>query len=446
MENKSFKDKILNIWGFLTVGIWRITENELSKSKRLSILLLKKLILSLREFFEDNLMIKASALTYNTLLAIVPILALIIAIGKGFGVQNSIENFVSSIFATNQELLPYIMNFVSNYLDQAHGGLFVGIGIAVLLWSVMSMFRQIENNFNDVWNVKKSRSFIRQFTTYFSLMLLVPVLIVIATSLSNMIDPYIEYMTQHTENIFLSGVYKVLITLLPFFIYWILFTIIFIIIPNTKVGFMHALFAGIVAGTLFQIFQYLYITGQINLTKYNAVYGSFAFLPLLLFWLQISWVIVLYGAKLSYVSQNIAFHNFEKETKHISRRFKDYATIIVLKEIIVRFDNNESPVSDQDIANKYNIPIKLTQDILALLTETNIVRETYIEHVNRKTYVPALDTHKITLALLIERIENIGNENFKLKNYEESNSIWQKMVEVKELHIKNLQSILVKDL
>ena len=446
MENKSFKDKILNIWAFLTVGIWRITENELSKSKRLSILLLKKLILSLREFFEDNLMIKASALTYNTLLAIVPILALIIAIGKGFGVQNSIENFVSSIFATNQELLPYIMNFVSNYLDQAHGGLFVGIGIAVLLWSVMSMFRQIENNFNDVWNVKKSRSFIRQFTTYFSLMLLVPVLIVIATSLSNMIDPYIEYMTQHTENIFLSGVYKVLITLLPFFIYWILFTIIFIIIPNTKVGFMHALFAGIVAGTLFQIFQYLYITGQINLTKYNAVYGSFAFLPLLLFWLQISWVIVLYGAKLSYVSQNIAFHNFEKETKHISRRFKDYATIIVLKEIIVRFDNNESPVSDQDIANKYNIPIKLTQDILALLTETNIVRETYIEQANQKTYVPALDTHKITLALLIERIENIGNENFKLKNYEESNSIWQKMVEVKELHIKNLQSILVKDL
>lgn len=446
MENKSFKDKILSIWHFLTIDIWRITENELSKSKRLSILLLKKLILSLREFFEDNLMIKASALTYNTLLAIVPILALIIAIGKGFGVQNSIENFVSSIFATNQELLPYIMNFVSNYLDQAHGGLFVGIGIAVLLWSVMSMFRQIENNFNDVWNVKKSRSFIRQFTTYFSLMLLVPVLIVIATSLSNMIDPYIEYMTQHTENIFLSGVYKVLITLLPFFIYWILFTIIFIIIPNTKVGFMHALFAGIVAGTLFQIFQYLYITGQINLTKYNAVYGSFAFLPLLLFWLQISWVIVLYGAKLSYVSQNIAFHNFEKETKHISRRFKDYATIIVLKEIIVRFDNNESPVSDQDIANKYNIPIKLTQDILALLTETNIVRETYIEHVNRKTYVPALDTHKITLALLIERIENIGNENFKLKNYEESNSIWQKMVEVKELHIKNLQSILVKDL
>lgn len=446
MENKSFKDKILNIWKFFTVDIWRITENELSKSKRLSILLLKKLILSLREFFEDNLMIKASALTYNTLLAIVPILALIIAIGKGFGVQNSIENFVSSIFATNQELLPYIMNFVSNYLDQAHGGLFVGIGIAVLLWSVMSMFRQIENNFNDVWNVKKSRSFIRQFTTYFSLMLLVPVLIVIATSLSNMIDPYIEYMTQHTENIFLSGVYKVLITLLPFFIYWILFTIIFIIIPNTKVGFMHALFAGIVAGTLFQIFQYLYITGQINLTKYNAVYGSFAFLPLLLFWLQISWVIVLYGAKLSYVSQNIAFHNFEKETKHISRRFKDYATIIVLKEIIVRFDNNESPVSDQDIANKYNIPIKLTQDILTLLTETNIVRETYIEHVNRKTYVPALDTHKITLALLIERIENIGNENFKLKNYDLSEKIWQKMLETKENHLKTLQKVLVKDL
>ena len=446
MENKSFKDKILSIWHFLTIDIWRITENELSKSKRLSILLLKKLILSLREFFEDNLMVKASALTYNTLLAIVPILALIIAIGKGFGVQSSIEKFVGDLFATNQELLPYIMNFVGNYLDQAHGGLFVGIGIAVLLWSVMSMFRQIENNFNDVWNVQKSRSIIRQFTTYLSLMMLVPVLIVLATSLSSMIDPYIEYMTQKTENAFLSVVYKMLITLLPFFVYWLLFTFVFIIIPNTKVKFIHALFAGVVTGTLFQIFQYLYINGQINLTKYNAVYGSFAFLPLLLFWLQISWVIVLYGAKLSYVSQNIAFHNFEKETKNISRRFKDYATIIVLKEIIVQFDSNALPVSDQDIANKYNIPIKLTQDILVLLTQTDIIRETYIEQANTKTYGPALDTHKITLALLIERIENLGDENFKLKNNETSNHIWEKLIDAKRLQTKHLSTILIRDL
>lgn len=446
MENKSFKDKIVSVWTFLTIGIWRVTENELSKSKRLSILLLKKLILSLREFFDDNLMIKASALTYHTLLAIVPILALIIAIGKGFGMQNSIENFVSELFSTHQELIPYIMNFVGNYLDQAQGGLFVGIGIAVLLWSVMSMFRQIETNFNDVWNVQKSRSIIRQFTTYLSLMLLVPVLIVLATSLSNMIDPYIEYMTQKTENLFLSRVYKTLITLLPFFVYWLLFTLVFIVIPNTKVKFLHALFAGIVTGTLFQIFQYLYINGQINLTKYNAVYGSFAFLPLLLFWLQISWVIVLYGAKLSYVSQNIAFHNFEKETKNISRRFKDYATTIVLKEIIVQFDNNAAPVSDQDIANKYNIPIKLTQDILQLLTKTEIVRETYIEQANAKTYVPALDTHKITLALLIERLENLGDENFKLKNNETSNHIWERLIATKENQIEQLNSILIKDL
>lgn len=446
MKSNSLKNNILSIWHFLTIDIWRITENELTKSKRVSILLLKKLILSFRGFFEDNLMMKASALTYYTLLAIVPTLALIIAIGKGFGVQNSIEKFVSGLFSSNQDVLPYVMNFVSNYLEQAHGGLFVGIGIALLLWSVMSMFRQIEHNFNNVWNVQKSRSIIRQFTTYFSLMLLVPVLIVIATSLSNMIDPYIEYMSQKTENNFLSWLYKTLITLLPFFVYWLLFTFVFIMIPNTKVKFIHALFAGIVTGTLFQTFQYLYINGQINLTKYNAVYGSFAFLPLLLFWLQISWVIVLYGAKLSYVSQNIAFHNFEKETKNISRRYKDYTTIIVLKEIILRFNNNELPASDQDIANKYNIPIKLTQDILSLLTKAEIVRETYIEQSNIKTYVPALDTHKITLALLIERIETLGNENFKLKVDESSNGIWGKLIEIKKDYSESLNSVLIKDL
>ena len=155
---------------------------------------------------------------------------------------------------------------------------------------------------------------------------------------------------------------------------------------------------------------------------------------------------MLYGAKLSYVSQNIAFHNFEKETKNISRRYKDYTTIIVLKEIILRFNDNELPVSDQDIANKYNIPIKLTQDILWLLTEAEIVRETYIEQSNIKTYVPALDTHKITLALLIKRIETLGNENFKLKVDESSNGIWGKLIEIQKDYSESLNSVLIKDL
>ncbi len=446
MANKSFKDRILGIVHFFTTGIWRITENELTKTTRFAVLLLKKIILSLKGFFEDNLMIKASALTYYTLLAIVPILALIIAIGKGFGVQTHIESFVSSIFATNQELLPYIMNFVSNYLNQAHGGMFVGIGIAVLLWSVMSMFRQIENNFNDVWDVRKSRSIVRQFTTYLSLMLLVPVFIVIATSLSNMIDPYIAYTTQTTNSKLLSYCYKLLIKAMPFVVYWVLFTVIFIIIPNTKVKFSHALFAGIVTGTAFQIFQYLYINGQINLTKYNAVYGSFAFLPLLLFWLQMSWVIVLYGAKLCYVSQNLEFYNFEHETQNISRRFKDYATVIILKEIIARFEKNEPPISAQELANQYNIPIKLTQDVLKLLTDTEIVRETYIEQITVKTYVPALDTHRITLALLIDRLERFGNEDFKIKLNDQTNSIWEKLVAFQNNYTQDLNSILVKDL
>ncbi len=446
MSDNSFKDRILEIVHFFTIGIWRITENELTKSKRLTILLLKKIILSLKGFFEDSLMLKASALTYNTMLAIVPILALIIAIGKGFGLQSHIESFVSGLFATNQELQPYVMNFVSNYLNQAHGGLFVGIGVALLLWSVMSMFRQIENNFNDVWNVRKSRSIVRQFTTHLSLMLVVPILIVVATSLSKMIDPYISYMTQTTDSAFLSMCYKLLIKTMPYVVYWVLFTVIFIIIPNTKVKFSHALFAGIVTGTAFQIFQYLYINGQINLTKYNAVYGSFAFLPLLLFWLQISWVIVLYGAKLCYVSQNLEFYNFEHETQNISRRFKDYATIIVLKEIIARFEKNEPPVSAQTIANQYNIPIKLTLDVLKLLTDTEIIRETYIEQAAAKTYVPALDTHKITMALLIDRLERFGNEDFKIKINDQTHTIWEKLVAYQNNYTQDLNSILVKDL
>lgn len=440
------KNIIKRAWQFVSIDIWRITGNELSQSKRIGIQTLKKIILTLRGFFEDNLMIKASALTYNTLLAIVPVLALIIAIGKGFGMQDSIERFINDLFSSHQELIPYILNFVNNYLSQAQGGLFVGIGVAILLWSVMSMFRQIESNFNDVWEVKKSRSIARQFTTYFSLMLLVPVFIVIATSLSSMIDGFINAMGQRITVPFFYKSYKLLIKLLPYLVYWVLFTLIFVVIPNTKVKFLHALFAGIVTGTLFQLFQYLYITGQINLTKYNAVYGSFAFLPLLLFWLQISWVIVLFGAKLCYVSQNLEFYNFENETKNISRRYKDYTTIIVLKKIITQFDNNAQPITSRELAAHYNIPIQLLQNILRLLLELQLVREVYTEQNEATGYIPALDTHKITLALLMQRIEQLGEENFKFSNNNDTTDIWPTLVTLQQQYNTQLEKVLIKDL
>ena len=155
-QKKSLGERISWLIHFLLHDIFRITEAELSRSTRFLLRLLKKLILSVRGFVDDNLIVKASALTYYTVLAIVPIFALFVAVGKGLGFSEIIEGFVIEILGDNPEITSIVMGFVNNSLEYAQGGLFVGIGVTVLLWAIISMFRQIEANFNDIWNVKKN--------------------------------------------------------------------------------------------------------------------------------------------------------------------------------------------------------------------------------------------------------------------------------------------------
>ena len=445
-QKKTFGERISWLIDFLLHDIFRVTEKELSNTMRFLVRLLKKLILSVRGFIEDDLIIKASALTYYTMLAIVPIFALFLAVGKGFGFAETIEGFVIKLIGDNPEITTIVMGFVNNYLAQTQGGLFVGFGIGLLLWAVLNMFRQIEINFNDIWNVKKNRSIVRQFTTYITMLIVVPILIVVSSGLSAKVDAYVEIIAQSSVGSFLIPIYQFLVQLAPFVIYWVLFTLIFLIIPNTKVKISDAMLAGVVTGTAFLALQFLYVNGQISLAQYNAVYGSFAAIPLLLFWLQISWLIVLYGAELCYVSQNLMNFSFESDTKNISRRYKDYTLFVVLKIIINRFCQAQEPISANQIAVDYNIPIRLVHDHLKLLVDTNIISEIYIEQNAERFYQPALDVNLITVHLVLDRINRLGSENFKITDNGAFQEIWQKLETLQEIITAESSKILIRDL
>ncbi len=444
-QKKSLSEKISWLIHFLLHDIFRITETELSKSKRFSVRLLKKLVLSVRGFIDYDLTIKASALTYYTILAIVPIFALFVAIGKGFGFSETIEQFVNQIIGDNPEISNVVMGFVNNYLEYTQGGLFVGIGIVLLLWAVITMFRQIEANFNNIWDVKKNRSIINQFTTYITMLIVVPILIVVSSGLSVKVDEYVSLIANSSVGSFLIPIYQFFVKLSPFVIYWLLFTLIYVVIPNTKVKFTHALLSGILTGTIFLSIQFLYVNGQISLAKYNAVYGSFAAIPLLLFWLQLSWTIILYGAEFCYVSQNLINFNFESDTKNISRRYKDFTLFIVLKIIINRFCQGQKPISVGQIVSEYNIPIKLVNDNVRLLTQTNIVSEIYVEQKAERFYQPALDVNLITIKLVFDRINCLGSEDFKIDE-NSFGQIWQKLQDIQQLCDNEASKLLIRDL
>ena len=341
------KKKITDIWKFLTYDIWRITEDEVTRTKFSLYNIIKTVYLCINRFTKDRMANKASALTYSTLLAIVPILAILFAVARGFGFDNLMEHQFRNGFGGNTETTEAILSFVNSYLSQTKGGIFIGVGLVMLLWTVINLVSNIEITFNRIWEVKKARSMYRKITDYFSMFLLMPILIVVSGGLSLFMSTILKQMD---DFVLLAPVMKFMIRLIPFVLTWLMFTGLYIFMPNTKVKFKHALIAGILAGSAYQAFQFLYINSQLWVSKYNAIYGSFAALPLFLLWLQISWTICLFGAELTYAGQNIRSFSFDQDTRNISRRYRDFISILIMSLIAKRFEKNEPPYTAEEIS------------------------------------------------------------------------------------------------
>jgi membrane protein len=431
------------IYNFIRYDIWRITEYELTKTRRFFYRVVKTIVLAIRGFIVDDLNVKASALTYSILFAMIPLIALIIAIAKGFGVDKLIEDSLQGTFIGQANLVPTVMGFVQRYLESTQGGLFIGIGLVILLVSVMNFFIQVENAFNRIWQVKKSRSIIRQFSTYFSAILIIPILIVLSSGLSIFIN---TALSQSFLFDVLSPFLRFGVKFSPYFINWVVFTIMYLVIPNTRVRFFNAMLAGILAGSAFQLFQTLYIHGQVYLSRYNVVYGGFAAIPLLLLWLQISCLIILLGAEISYASQNIKNFDYEVDTKNISIRYKSFLTLFITHVIIKQFENQKPALSSEQIASNFKLPIRLVNQILIQLVEVSVLIEVYNDNMKLKTYQPAIDINQLSVSFLFSKIENNGAELFLTSKNELLDDFWKKNLEIKKLSFKQTNTLLIKDI
>ncbi|MEA4981324.1 MAG: YihY/virulence factor BrkB family protein [Paludibacter sp.] len=428
---------------FIVHDVWRITETELSKNKRITYRLLKVLVISVRRISQDNLVIRASALTYSILFALVPMIALFVAIGKGFGVENMIQEKLEEALVAQKELIPTILDFVEKYLESTQGGLFIGIGIFILLFSVLNFFSQVERTFNSIWEVKKSRSIMLQITSYFSALFFIPVFMVLSGGLSIYLNNLIaELQLQYI----LSPITRFGMKFMPYFISWLIFSFMYIAIPNTRVNFKSGAIAGIIAGTAFQFFQNIYINGQVYLSRYDVVYGSFAAIPLLLLWIQISCLIILLGAEISYASQNLQNYDYEGDSNNISIRYKKFLTLFLTYVIIKRFENNEPALKNDEIAAKYKLPIRLVNQILTELTEMSIIIEIIDEDIRTRAYQPALDINKLTVAMLFDRYESKGAELFLSNKNPLLDEFWHKHTKFKLKCIESDNEILIKDI
>ena len=432
---------------FITTDIWHIESKNASWSKSFFLRQLRVIILAFRGFNEDKLQLRASALTLYSLLAIVPVLAMVFAVAKGFGFDTLLQDHLITRFPGQQEVLVTAIGFAKNLLAKTRGGLIAGIGVIVLYWAVIKVLGHIEHSFNDIWNVSKARSLWRKFSDYLTIMLICPVLVILSSSVTVFVKTQITLIVDRIALLgFFSPLIYVSFKLIPYLLIWLLFTFTYLMMPNTKVKIGSGLVAGIVAGTIYQVLQLVYINFQFLLSKYNAIYGSFAALPLFLIWLQASWLIVLFGAEIAFAHQNNETFEFEQVTQKISFSLKKRLALQIMHRLVTNFTSAGKPLTVHQISSTIEIPFRLVQTTLLDLVASKVVSETDSEIQEEPAFQPALDINLITIGYVINAMEGLGTNELPIPPTRESDAITRDMKKFGEAIESHLDNQLLKDI
>lgn len=431
---------------FLTVDMWRLSPKDVSPLKYLFVSITKKLYLTISFFFSKGTGGQASSLTYSTLLAIVPILAVVFGIASGFGFSKYIEEWFRTALSGQPQVADSIILFVESYLQHTHSGIILGVGLIFMLGTVVNLTRNIEQTFNAIWQVKQERDVFRTITDYLAMFFIIPIIIVLVSGISIFITTFVD-RTQ--EYILLQPFLKTIIYVMPYVLMSLAFTGLYIFMPNTHVKFMSAVIPGILAGVAMQFLQLFYVNGQILLSSYNAIYGSFAALPLFMLWMQISWSICLFGAQLCYTNQNLEDFAFLANPDEISHRYRLMLSIVLMEKISKRFAEGKKPYTALELKLETNIPIRVTNDLLYNLAKANLINPSVngASSDGELFYQPAETLENITVGALVDRLEALGTWRFSFDLHQQIESeTWKKILHLRKSYLNDLRQIPIKDL
>ena len=406
---------------------------------------MKITIQTVKCFIKDRVWIRAAALSYTTLFSIIPILALLFAIAKGFGFTNIMERFLRDGIVENGSV-DTVMNLIDNYLTYTQGGngVFIGVGIIILLWAVIALADSIEGNMNTIWDVKKPRSYFRKLTDYMAIFIVFPLIIVMYAGVSIFMTTIYQNLTSYE---LISSFLHICIKLAPYILSGLVMTGLFLFIPNTKVKFKNAFIPGMITGIVFQAFLYIYIQIQMSVSSYNAIYGSFAIIPMFMLWADISWSIVLFGVEMSYVSQNIELYNFGQEADNVSRRYHDFLCVVVMSLICKRFEQGGEPYTASELSDAGEIPIRLTNRLLNELETAGLIHGISSDaKAETEQYLPAIAISKLSVGHLLSTLESYGCEDFKIDHTKEFSKQWDAFIVYKQEMYSKSDEILLKNL
>ncbi len=427
-------------WHFVSEKIWHIRLDKVDKRQGFFLRQLRIFSLAVQGFNEDKCLTKATALTFYTLFSIVPILALVFAISKSVGYEKALQTEILNNYPEYASFLTTAFTSANSMLANTKGGVIAGVGVLLLLWSVLKLLVSIEANFNEIWEIKKGRSWIRKVTDYLTVMLIGPLFLIIAGGLT------VAIQTKVGNIHMLDVASKVFIKILAYVLVTGVFTFLYLVLPNTKVSFKSAVVAGFIAMILFEILQWAYVKFQIGANQLNAIYGGFAALPLFLIWVQYSWYVVLFGAELAFANQNVDHYELENEITKLSVRYKKVIALMIANLVGKGFYNGEKSLSSIEIAQRLDLPVRLARNIINEFVAAGIFIELRTDKTKEILYQPGITESKFTVKNVIELLEKNGVNTLPINDTNELIHINQLMRDLDKSLDTELGNTNIKDI
>lgn len=398
---------ITTLLKFLKEEIWHVRITTLPLWKATVFRCLRIIILTSQGFSKNQIQQGASALTYYSLMAVVPVIALLIGIARGFLFEKTLETWLTHHFIEQRAIISQIFRFANASLEQAKGGIIAGAGIVILAWATVNILMNIELVLNKIWEVSKTRSLAKRFTDYLSMAFIAPIIVFLASGITGYLSAILTTMSHEHILSTIAPFLLWIFSLASFLLIVLLFTFLYIFMPNTRVRFLPALIAGIITGAIYQFFQWLYFYFQIGVASYNAIYGTFAALPLFLIWIHLSWVVILIGAKICYAIQNVDAFEYIAEDEELSHKIRTICALRIAHFCIRKFARDQPPPSAIEISNELEIPHPLTSQILNQLLAARVLSESKRED-QEETYQPARNVESLTIKRVLDMIDEVG--------------------------------------
>ncbi len=347
-----------------------------------------------RDFWDGMITLRAMGLVYTTLLAMVPLLAVSISVLKGFGVHDQLEPVLVQLLAPLGERSIELSKRIVEFVENMRIGLLGAVGLALLIYTAISLVQKIESAFSQTWQLTRGRNVMQRFSDYLSIIMVGPVLIFLAFAVTASLGSHQLIEALNLVPV-VSDLLRLIGKLIPYLLVIAAFTFIYVLVPNTRVELRSAFYGAVIAGVLWETSGVLFRSFVSGSTNYTAIYSSFAILLVFMIWLYLCWAILLIGASISYYHQHPESLKWKRADVHLSARSRDQLALQSMVSIARAHEQQIELVTTlESLAAHQQVPQRVLQRLLNALEDDGLLERTadLPSH-----YLPARSTRRIKL-------------------------------------------------